>query len=145
MQIDIERELLQRVRKFSEPNNKTAIFELGITLFLFPGLFSLMIYGLISGRYITFLLLPLAAVLVTRLFTIQHDCGHGSYFSSQAVNNAVGCVLGVLTLTPYYYWRKNHSIHHAFSGNLDKRGVGDVDTFTVEEYRSAPFTKKLWY
>jgi acyl-lipid omega-6 desaturase (Delta-12 desaturase) len=90
-------------------------------------------------------LLPFAGALVTRLFTIQHDCGHGSYFSSQKVNNVIGSLLGVLTLTPYHYWKKNHSVHHAFSGNLDKRGIGDVDTLTVEEYRSLPFLKKAWY
>ena len=145
MQTEAERELLQRIAKFSTPNNMAACFELGVTLSSFLLFFGLMIYGLKAGYPLMFLLLPLAGVLITRLFTIQHDYGHGSYFSSQKVNNAVGCILGVLTLTPYYYWRKNHSIHHAFSGNLDKRGVGDVDTFTVEEYRAAPLTKKIWY
>jgi omega-6 fatty acid desaturase (delta-12 desaturase) len=145
MQTENERGLLKRIARFSTPDNKTALFELSVTLLVFLVLSGLMIYSLTHGYWLTFAGLPLAAVLITRLFTIQHDCGHGSYFSSQKVNNAVGCFLGVLTLTPYYYWRKNHSIHHAFSGNLDKRGVGDVDTITVEEYRTASFFKKLWY
>ncbi len=145
MQVEAERELLQRISKFSKSNNKTAAFELGVTLFLFFGLSGLMIYGLSHGYWLTLLCLPGPAILITRLFTIQHDCGHGSYFSSHAVNNAVGCALGVLTLTPYHYWRKNHSIHHRDSGNLDKRGVGDVDTFTVDEYRAFPLHKKIWY
>jgi len=145
MQIEAERELLQRIKKFSTPNNTTAAFELAITVAAFFVIASLMIYGLTHSYWLTFGLLPFAGVLITRLFTIQHDCGHGSYFSSQGVNNTVGCLLGVLTLTPYYYWRKNHSIHHRDSGNLDRRGVGDVDTITIEEYRTAPFFKKIWY
>ena len=144
MPVEAERELLQRIKKFSIPNNKIAAFELSFTLAVFLGSAALMIYSL-HGHWLTFALLPLNAVLITRLFTIQHDCGHGSYFSSQNVNNIVGCALGVLTLTPYYYWRKNHNIHHRDSGNLDRRGVGDVDTFTVEEYQNASFLKKLWY
>ncbi len=145
MQTESERVLLRRIGEFSTPSNKAAFFELSFSLFLFFGSSGLMVYGLIHGLWLMFLAMPVAAVMITRIFTIQHDCGHGSYFSSQNVNNAVGCALGVLTLTPYYYWRKNHSIHHAFSGNLDKRGVGDVDTFTVEEYNSAPLMKKIWY
>lgn len=145
MQSEAERGLQQRIGKFSTPDNKTAAFELGVTLSGFLTFSGLMIYGLTHGYWLTFIPLPFAAVLITRLFTIQHDCGHGSYFSSHKVNNAVGCILGVLTLTPYYYWRKNHSIHHRDSGNLDRRGVGDVDTFTVEEYRSFPLHKKIWY
>ena len=110
MQIEAERELQKRIGKFSTPNNKTALFELGVTFCGFLTLSGLMIYGLAHHVYwLALILLPFAAVLITRLFTIQHDCGHGSYFSSQKVNNAVGCLLGVLTLTPYYYWRKNHS------------------------------------
>lgn len=146
MQTENQKALLHRIREFSSPNNKIAAFELSVTLVLFFSSFGLMIYGLSLPYYwLTFLLLPLAGTLVTRIFTIQHDCGHGSYFSSQKVNNTVGSLLGVLSLTPYHYWRKNHSVHHASSGNLDRRGTGDVDVLTVSEYKSAPFLKKAWY
>ncbi len=145
MEIEKERELLGHIKEYAVPDNRTALRDLGVTFGLFAAAFGLMLYGLAHGLWLMFALLPVAGVMITRLFTIQHDCGHGSYFSSQKVNNAVGCALGVLTLTPYYYWKKNHSVHHAFSGNLDKRGVGDVDTFTVEEYRAASPFKKLWY
>lgn len=145
MRYGYERELMQRIGEFSTANDKVAAFELGVSLLAFFTLFGLMIYGLAAGYWLTFLLLPLTAVLITRLFTIQHDCGHGSYFSSQKVNNIVGVLLGPITLTPYYYWRKNHSVHHVYSGNLDKRGTGDVDTLTVEEYKALPFLKKAWY
>jgi omega-6 fatty acid desaturase (delta-12 desaturase) len=81
------------------------------------------------------LALPAGAFLL-RLFLIQHDCGHGAFFPRQASNDWLGRVLGVLTLTPYDSWRRAHAVHHASTGNLDARGVGDVDTLTVAEFRS---------
>jgi acyl-lipid omega-6 desaturase (Delta-12 desaturase) len=79
------------------------------------------------------LAIPAAGFLV-RLFMIQHDCGHGAFFRDRASNDWVGRVIGVITLTPYAFWRQTHAIHHAGSGNLDRRGWGDVDTLTVNEY-----------
>jgi len=75
-----------------------------------------------------------AAFFLVRLFIIQHDCGHGSFFRSPRVSSVVGGILGVLTLTPYGYWKKTHAMHHAGSGNLEHRGFGDIDTLTVGEY-----------
>src|SRR5262245_33893945 len=71
--------------------------------------------------------LPTAGFTV-RLFIFQHDCGHGSFFSSERANHAVGAFIGVLTMVPYSYWKKTHAMHHATSGNLDRRGFGDIDT-----------------
>lgn len=79
--------------------------------------------------------LPTAGLIV-RLFLIQHDCGHGAFFPTRAANDWCGRLLGVITLTPYDYWRGTHAIHHASSGNLAARGIGDVDTLTVREYRA---------
>jgi omega-6 fatty acid desaturase (delta-12 desaturase) len=140
-----EKELLQRISKFSLPNNKRAALEISATLAAFFLLFGLMIYGLEIGYWLSLILLPFTAILTTRLFTIQHDCGHGSYFSSTKINNIVGSILGVLTFTPYHYWKKTHHAHHAFSGNLDKRGIGDMDTLTVKEYQALPLLKKIGY
>ncbi len=86
-----------------------------------------------------------AAFFLIRLFIFQHDAGHGSFFSSKAANDFLGFCIGVLTLSPYDYWRKTHAIHHATSGNLDKRGFGDIDTLTVREYRSLPPLGRLKY
>ncbi len=88
--------------------------------------------------------LPAAGFLV-RLFMIQHDCGHGAYFSHKLANDWVGRVIGVLTLTPYDYWRRTHSVHHATSGNLDRRGMGDVTTLTVREYCARSRLGRLMY
>jgi omega-6 fatty acid desaturase (delta-12 desaturase) len=79
------------------------------------------------------LAVPTAGFLV-RLFMIQHDCGHGAFFRTRRANDWVGRVIGVFTLTPYDYWRRTHAAHHGGSGNLDRRGMGDVDTLTVTEY-----------
>ena len=77
------------------------------------------------------LALPAAGFLV-RLFLIQHDCGHGSFFRHRAINDWVGRAFGVVTLTPYDYWKRTHAAHHATAGNLDRRGLGDIETLTVE-------------
>jgi omega-6 fatty acid desaturase (delta-12 desaturase) len=92
-------------------------------------------------RHILWAIVPLSIVssgLLVRLFLIQHDCGHGEFFANRRANDWLGRVLGVLTLTPYAHWQKSHAIHHATHGNLDRRGVGDIDTLTVAEYVGRP-------
>jgi omega-6 fatty acid desaturase (delta-12 desaturase) len=88
--------------------------------------------------------IPAAGFLV-RLFMIQHDCGHGAFFSHRQANDWVGRVIGVLTLTPYDFWRRTHAIHHASAGNLDRRGIGAVHTLTVREYRALSRWGRLKY
>ena len=90
------------------------------------------------------LILPTAAFLV-RLFMIQHDCGHGSFFRTRRTNDWVGRVIGVLTLTPYDYWRRTHAAHHAGAGNLDRRGMGDITTLTVSEYLALSRLQRAGY
>jgi omega-6 fatty acid desaturase (delta-12 desaturase) len=80
-----------------------------------------------------------------RIFIIFHDCGHGSFFKSQRANTFVGWITGVLTFTAFYYWTRDHAIHHASAGDLDRRGVGDVETLTVREYLSLPPFRRLLY
>ncbi len=90
------------------------------------------------------LVLPIAGLLV-RTFVLMHDCAHGSFFQSRKWNDAVGFVTGVLTLTPFAQWRRDHAIHHATSGNLDRRGHGDVPTLTVREYLARTPRGRLGY
>jgi len=97
------------------------------------------------GYGLTLLLALPAAGLLLRLFVLQHDCGHGSFFRTRAVNDWVGRVIGTLTLTPYDAWRRSHNAHHASSGNLDERGFGDIDTLTVREYLALPRWRRLRY
>ena len=95
--------------------------------------------------WLTLLLAVPAAGLLIRLFIIQHDCGHGSFFPSRRANDVLGRILSVLTFTPYASWARGHAAHHASAGNLDRRGRGDVDTWTVSEYLDASPARKLFY
>jgi omega-6 fatty acid desaturase (delta-12 desaturase) len=88
--------------------------------------------------------IPTAGLMV-RLFMIQHDCGHSALFTSRKANDWVGRIAGVLTLTPYDYWRHSHALHHAGSGNLDRRGFGDIDTLTIGEYLALGRLGRLRY
>jgi omega-6 fatty acid desaturase (delta-12 desaturase) len=97
------------------------------------------------GYWIALLLAVPAAGFSVRLFMIQHDCGHYSYFHSRWANDLTGQIIGLVTLTPHRYWRDAHSIHHATAGNLDARGIGDVTTLTVREYAALPWWRRLGY
>ncbi|MBE3596453.1 MAG: fatty acid desaturase [Hydrogenibacillus sp.] len=88
-------------------------------------------------RPIALIVDAVAALFWVRLFVLQHDAGHGSLFPKRWMNEAFGFVSGVVTLVPYHYWKWQHARHHATSGNLDKRGVGDIRTWTVDEYLQA--------
>ena len=85
------------------------------------------------------------AGLLVRTFVLMHDCAHGSFFRSRRLNEIVGFITGVLTLTPFAQWRRDHALHHASSGDLDRRGNGDVPTLTVREYRSRSPRARLMY
>jgi omega-6 fatty acid desaturase (delta-12 desaturase) len=97
------------------------------------------------GYWLCLLLAVPAAGFLVRLFMIQHDCGHGSFLHQRRANDWVGRVIGVLTLTPYDFWRRSHAAHHATSGNLDHRGFGDVDTLTVHEFLALTRWRQLQY
>jgi acyl-lipid omega-6 desaturase (Delta-12 desaturase) len=95
--------------------------------------------------WLTILLaLPTAGFLV-RIFAIQHDCGHHSFFRNRRANDWLGQACGVLTLTPYYFWKRNHASHHISSGDLSRRGLGDVGMLTVEEYLNRSRFGRLQY
>jgi len=98
-----------------------------------------------SGYWLCLLLALPAAGFVVRLFMIQHDCGHGAFFRRRLANDWLGRVIGVVTLTPYDLWRRAHAIHHASSGNLNRRGIGDIDTLAVSEYLALSPWHRLKY
>jgi omega-6 fatty acid desaturase (delta-12 desaturase) len=87
----------------------------------------------------------IVAGLLVRTDVLMHDCAHGSFFRSRRVNETIGFITGVLTLTPFAQWRRDHALHHASSGDLDRRGHGDVPTLTVREYRSRSPRARLLY
>jgi omega-6 fatty acid desaturase (delta-12 desaturase) len=122
-----------------------SLWQLLTTAVPFFVLWYLMLRSLEVGYWLTLLLAMPTAGLLVRLFIFQHDCGHGSFFRSRMVSQAVGSCIGLLTLIPYAYWRKTHALHHARSGDLDRRGFGDIDTFTVREYLSFSRLGRLKY
>jgi omega-6 fatty acid desaturase (delta-12 desaturase) len=124
---------------------KRSLLQLLITGAPFVALLVLMGAVSIERYWLTLLLALPAAGLLVRLFIIQHDCGHGSFFPSRAANDRLGRALSVLTLTPYGSWAQGHSEHHASTGNLDRRGRGDVETWTLAEYRAATPLKRSLY
>jgi len=135
------------IAPYAKAQDRRAWFQLASTTLLFAAGWALMAALVAQGSsYAAVLLLALpVAGLQVRIFIFQHDCGHGSYFASPRLNDRVGRVLGVLTLVPYAYWRKTHAIHHATSGNLDRRKVGDIETLTLAEYQAAPLWRRLAY
>ena len=139
------RALAQQLARYRQPDNARGVFELTITAGPFFIIWAVMWVVLIHGHWSGLLLMVPAAGLVVRLFMIQHDCGHGSFFHSRFANDWVGRAIGVVTLTPYDYWRRNHARHHASSGNLDQRGVGDIDVLTVREFVARPRWRQILY
>ena len=132
--------------RYREPNHARSIVEIVITLAPFAALRALASAATHFGYWWLALLLAVpAAGFLVRLFMIQHDCGHGSFFRHRAMNDWVGRTIGVLTLTPYDFWRRTHAVHHAGSGHLERRGIGDLDTLTVREYLSLSFWGRLRY
>jgi omega-6 fatty acid desaturase (delta-12 desaturase) len=134
--------ILQRYR---EPNLTRSVGEILITALPFVGLWVVMWASLAWSYWLTLLFALPAAGFLVRLFMIQHDCGHGAFFRNRRVNDWVGRVLGVVTLTPYDHWRESHAVHHATSGNLEQRGIGDIDTLTVREYLGLTRWRRLRY
>jgi omega-6 fatty acid desaturase (delta-12 desaturase) len=133
------------VAKYQTPHTWKSIWQLCNSLIPFFILWYLMVLTIEINYGLTLLLaLPTAGFLV-RLFIIQHDCGHGSFFDSRKANDLVGLFCSLFTLTPYYYWQKSHAIHHANAGNLEHRGIGDVYTMTVNEYLQQSGWGKLRY
>ena len=130
---------------YCHAEDRKAWFQLVTTLALFALNWYLMLLSLKGPYWITVLAALPATGLLTRLFIFQHDCGHGSFFRSAKLNNRVGAVLGVITLTPYQYWRRTHAIHHATSGDLDRRTFGEVVTLTVKEYQELSTRGKIRY
>jgi omega-6 fatty acid desaturase (delta-12 desaturase) len=131
--------------RYRTPVTKRSLFELAVTAGPLIALFALSWSALSVSVWLALAISIGNAAFLVRLFMIQHDCGHGSFFKDRTLNDWLGRLIGVFTLTPYDVWRRNHAIHHAANGNLDRRGVGDVPTLTVAEYRAKSATGRWRY
>lgn len=130
---------------YRQPSTARSIAEIIITVVPFAACWVLAAMSALNGWWPGLIFTIPAAGFLVRLFILQHDCGHGALFARRAANDWTGRVIGILTLTPYDYWRRTHAVHHATAGNLDQRGIGDVTTLTVGEYRALPWLGRARY
>ena len=133
------------VSKYAYPETWRSSWQVFNSVIPFIGMWYLMYRSLAVGYWLTLLLAVPTAGFMVRCFIIFHDCCHGSFFRTMKANDRLGLVLGVLVLTPFYQWKHSHAIHHATAGDLDRRGIGDVYTMTVQEYLAAPWYIKVGY
>ena len=139
------RQLVSELKPFTKVHTGRSVWELAVTLAPFFALVLAMLAAVNAGYIMALALVPVAGLLLLRTFIIQHDCGHGAFLNKRTSNDTLGRALGVLTFTPYDCWRRSHTLHHANTGNLDGRGVGDVDTLTVREFQSRSRLQRLFY
>ena len=137
--------LLSRLRGYRTTGPLRGFLELAVTAIPLALLWALVWLLIRHGQWWGVILTLPAAGFLVRLFMIQHDCGHGSFFPGKGLNDWVGRAISVFTLTPYDHWRRTHARHHATSGDLDRRGAGDVETLTVAEYLALTGGKRLAY
>lgn len=140
-----EHELRKTLGPYKRPSTQAAMSQLVNTALPFGLLLCSMAWSLSASYFLTLTLAIPTGFLLVRLFVLQHDCGHMSFFPSRAANRWVGSVLGVVTMFPYGYWRRTHALHHATSGNLEEREMGDVKTLTVREYQRLSPLRRLLY
>tara|TARA_R110002110_G_scaffold117021_50_gene289353 strand:+ start:483 stop:1511 length:1029 start_codon:yes stop_codon:yes gene_type:complete len=141
-EISDARDWVKILSNYREPSTWRSVYELAVTLGPFIVLWALAWWSLSISGWLTLTIALFNAGFILRLFAIQHDCGHSAFFKNRVVSDWLGRILGVLTLTPYDVWRRTHSIHHSASGHLGRRGIGDVHTLTLAEYRAlGPFAR----
>ncbi|TIU95404.1 MAG: fatty acid desaturase [Mesorhizobium sp.] len=140
-----KRAWLKILARYKKPDRRRSAVELAITLIPFATLWALSSVAYAHGHWWGLILILPAAGFLVRIFMIQHDCGHGSFFANRTADDWIGRGLGILTLTPYDCWRRAHATHHASAGNLDERGTGDIKTLTVAEYRQMSWRGRLAY
>lgn len=133
------------VTKYQTPDMKRSLWQIANTHIPYLIVWYIMFQTLKISYWLTLPFIVLAAGLLIRNFIIFHDCGHGSFFASRRANNIVGFITGVLSFTPYFSWRHEHALHHASSGDLDRRGHGDIWIMTVNEYLAATPKKRFLY
>ena len=139
------REWVKILSEYREPNTLRSSVELAITVGAFVLLWALAWYVMSTSPVLTFVISLCNAAFLLRLFIIQHDCGHSAFLKNRVLSDWLGRVLGIVTLTPYDVWRSSHALHHSSSGNLGRRGMGDVHTLTVVEYQGKTPLKRLLY
>ena len=134
-----------RLAPYARPHSTRALGCLATSLVPYLALM-LVMYLLLSVSYLLVLVVAIpASGFLLRTFIVFHDCAHSSFFPSRRLNEWIGVIVGLFVYSPFHSWRHEHAMHHATSGDLDRRGVGDVETWTVAEYRSKPVLSRTGY
>jgi len=133
------------VDRFSNPSLPRSAWQLANTLVPYVVLWVLMVMAMRVSYWLALPLMILAGGFQVRIFILFHDCGHEAFFKSRRANHIWGFITGVLTFTPYHHWRWQHAVHHGTSGDLDRRGTGDIWTMTVQEYLESTRWKRFAY
>ena len=137
--------LQKALARYAVPRRGRAISNLLTSVVTYVGLVAMSCAALAISPWLAAAVSLVAAGFLLRTFIVFHDCAHGSFFPSKRANALVGAALGVLVCTPFALWRREHAIHHATAGDLDRRGVGDIQTLTIDEYRTSPWWERLRY
>lgn len=141
----MKRDWFKLLAKYREPNHLRSVIEIIWTGGPFIALWLATWLSLSISFWLSLVFAIPAGLFLARLFMIQHDCGHGAFFKKRKLNDWVGRIIGIFSLTPYDVWRQAHATHHATSGNLDRRGTGDIDTLTVAEYEALSKLRRIQY
>ncbi|MDP4161960.1 MAG: fatty acid desaturase, partial [Bacillota bacterium] len=137
--------LRKQIAPYEKSTTKESVWQIINTVVPFFALWYLAYLSLSVSYLLTLAIAAVAGGFLTRIFIIFHDCTHHSFFKNRTANRIVGTLTGVLTFFPFDQWGHDHSVHHATSGNLDKRGTGDIWTLTVDEYLEASPALKFAY
>ncbi|GAB4312815.1 MAG: fatty acid desaturase [Bacteroidales bacterium] len=135
----------QVITRYTQPDPFKSWWQVINSFVPYILLWVLMVRSLEYSYWITLLLSMPAAGFLVRIFIIFHDCGHGSFLKSKTLNKVVGIIAGALSFTAYHKWHAQHQVHHQTVGDLDKRGMGDVLTITVEEYKNRSRWQRIYY
>ena len=142
---DNARTMRETLAPYEQTHRGLALLDLATSALPYVALSALMYFALSTSYLLALALVVPTAAFLVRTFIVFHDCSHGSFFASRRANAWTGTSLGLLLYSPFVRWRHDHAVHHASSGDLTRRGTGDIRTLTVAEYDRLPLRSQLGY
>lgn len=139
------RQWINKLKSYRAPSLSRSSFELAVTIIPFIALWAAAVWVSAFSFWLALPICILGGGFLVRMFLIQHDCSHSAFFKSRRANMWTGRLIGIFTLTPFDAWQRSHLIHHGEHGNLDARGVGDIQTLTIDEYNARDWLGRIMY
>src|SRR3954453_8888631 len=133
---DLNRSRRGALDRYAKPQLNRSLLDLGTSVLPYLALLTAMFFSLRVSVLLSLVLVLPASGFLIRSFIVFHDCAHGSFLRSRRANNLIGVIVGLLVWLPFRCWQHEHAVHHATAGDLDRRGIGDITTLTVDEYRA---------